>query len=329
MRRTTAIAILMTLLLTLSAIIATAAAATTPSAEYQRRTPLALTPGAGGGRSGDSAATLHAEATNLAATLGIGGSDAISTVQAEATHIALTLGVGGDALRATAQAGGTSAASTLQAGSVNVEATVQAGATNIAATVQYVSTSVNLDLQTLGGTATAIAGDWQAFLGSLAPEVAAALEALIANNSVVYDAATQSLVITAYFDEASVNTLLDASMAAAGYDPETVSVNITSTDVQVMIVEGQTTTVFIYQVSAVEGEVVWTLVAVTVNGRSVPLDSLPEDVQADVATGLDTALISAELAATLATLNEFYAVETVTLTETGAVVVVSVPLTLE
>lgn len=155
---------------------------------------------------------------------------------------------------------------------------------DLAATVQYMGTAVNQSAGSIQATVTALSATAQAAFNDLPEDLAALLQYLAEQASIQYDVETGTLHVTSYVTEAQANALLDVLIEAAEYDPEAASLDLHADGrVDVVLVDASAglsgTAVLTYEITVVDGRLNATLIEVTVNGRGVPVDSVPDDLR--------------------------------------------------
>ena len=193
--------------------------------------------------------------------------------------------------------------------------TLQSQAENYSATIESIA---GQSAELIAATVTAISAQ----IGDSSDELEALLSTLTGQGSVRYDAGT--LTATAFISEAQINALLDVVIEAAGYEPNAASVDTKADgtlDVILVDISGDLsgTLVITYQFSLTDGTVTATLVGVTLNGRPIPAESLPDDLVSAVELAVNAAAVQPLLNAAVA-----YTVNTLAVSENGILLGVSV-----
>jgi hypothetical protein len=198
---------------------------------------------------------------------------------------------------------------------IDIQATVQAEKDALASTIQALS---NQSSDLLAATVTAISAQ----MGDTSAELEALLSTLSGQGSVNFDG--DMLTATAFISEAQVNALLDVLVEASGYDPNAASVDTRAdgtVDVILVDLSGELsgTLVLTYELSVVDSAVSVELVSVTLNGRLVPMDMLPDDLVAAIELAVNAAAVEPMLSAAVA-----YSIDTLAVTDEGILLGVSV-----
>ncbi|NWG16185.1 MAG: hypothetical protein HXY41_06075 [Chloroflexi bacterium] len=248
--------------------------------------------------------------------------------------------------RATIQARSTEAAMTVQAqfqgAAGTVEARVtgfdsmvtaawmtsQARLTDVAATMSSFSALAAQGAANLRATGTAIVASLQAALAALPPELAELVTYLADQSSLVYDPTTQTLDATTFVSEAQANLLLDTVLLAVGYNPDAAGLETFPGYVVVTLVDASAqlpgTVELTYTLAAEEGRATATLISVTINGRDVPADQLPDDLLAALEMALAGAATQTMLNAQA--MHPAYTVDAVDVSDEGFLVAYTIYL---
>lgn len=240
--------------------------------------------------SGNANATRDAIAANAAATRTAiaGNADAratsiVSTGQARATNAVSTVQARSVDAQATGQARATDAVSTAQARATTITDDMQVRATNAAATVQSFVDQGQANLQ---ATVTAVVDEWEDYVDSLPDEAIALIDYYIENSSIEYNPDSNTLDVTTYVSEATANEIIDPLVAAAGYDPDSVTLDTVPGQIHMILTQDSTELTLIYELVAIDGTVEAVLVGALLNGSPLPLEAVPEQVTTISQTGV-------------------------------------------
>ncbi len=178
----------------------------------------------------------------------------------------------------TAQAAATRIAATAGAATTRIAGTAQAASTQLAATLDAVRTQAAAQFGTIAPTMTAIRATLDAIPETIPTQVMAFFEALDAQTSMEYDPETGTITIGATATENQLNIAVDAAVAALGYHPDSMSVDLLSPNlVAVMLIDASTGNTYIatYAMGITGSQFSAALVGLTINGRTVSLDQIP------------------------------------------------------
>lgn len=215
---------------------------------------------------------------------------------ARLTQSAATVQAGQEQVRGTAQAAQTQIAATAQAAQTQISSTAQAIPTNVGATADAARTTVN-------ATVEAYSTEVIATVDALRTEVAATLQAVadefedaLSVIDLVYDAEAGTLTLTTTIDENQINLALTAMLEAAGYGTIDATVDLVNNGIiitleGVALENGQLATAVMYfELVEMDGSYTLVLTDVTVNGISVPLNQLDEELRAYIETYIEDIL---------------------------------------
>lgn len=157
--------------------------------------------------------------------------------------------------------------------------------TEIAATTQAIATHITQSAESIEMTATAITTQLQDLGDEIAQQIEILSEYFIINGSATYDPDTGELTLIAVLDEAPINAAIEMALTTSGYDNavtvdfDGASSTIIVTVEDVELSNGRTATVALsYQPVITDDGVTLVLVGITVNGLSVPIDAVDEDI---------------------------------------------------
>lgn len=223
----------------------------------------------------------------------------------------------------------TSAAQNIQSTLENRMMTVTAVSDNFRATADAVQTVVAGGAQSWRATVTAVSATLQAAAGEIPLDLEALLAYLVSQGSLEYDAGTSELTLTYFITEDGANQYLDFVMTQAGYNPDNVRID-TQPGLLLIILNniGDTATgewVLSYQLLVIDGDVVPELVGISYNAQPVSTEALDRLLSDDMQMAAESVFTQ--------TLDELESsgyeatVETLDLTEDGALVVISTIVT--
>ncbi len=199
--------------------------------------------------------------------------------------------------------------------------TLEGGATSIAATVQYVATQAAQSCESIEATVTAI---YDA-VDNMPPELETLLNTLSEQGSISYNGS--SLTATLYISEAQANDLLDILIEGAGYNPDSARLD-TQADGSIAVIltditgDYPGTLMLIYQVGVSDtGTVTYALVSATLNGTSIPLERLPDELTQPIDLAIYATLIQPMLGT-----DTIYYVESIVVSEDGILLGVTIPI---
>ncbi|MEL7433024.1 MAG: hypothetical protein AAFN11_03675 [Chloroflexota bacterium] len=222
--------------------------------------------------------------TNAAATAQAAQSNVGATVESAQANVALTAQARSTQLNTTVEAVSTNLAVTADAARTEVDEAVSIRATEIASTADVVRTEVY-------PTVVAVSTSAVATLQSVAEEIDDALTVFSLN----YDETANTLTVTTAIDETQINTAINTSLEAAGYDEVTAVVDLVENGViitleNVTLENGQivdaVVTLELFQDA--EGNYTLDVTSITVNGSPVPVEQFEDVLLIYLETYLET-----------------------------------------
>ena len=201
---------------------------------------------------------------------------------------------------------------------------------DMVATAEALATQAYVDLPAIQATAAyiataAVAYDWDA----LAAEAMTALEDVLSTANVTYNPADGSLLITTLYSEAAINALLDASLTATGLAPEQAALDLIPGGLILTVsgyTAGQTVGTLVIQAAAsiTDGQLTYSIVAVTFNGAPLPAAWMAEVEAFFAVVTLETVLVEQMIGESAAYGEVSYQVEDLLITDSELYLTVSV-----